>query len=150
MPKHGGKREGAGSPPSGRTERVGPFMVSPESAEWLGEQPNKSVAVDNLIKKEKQTMSTIESTQKTIFDPYENKVVKRYMLEEGWRYSQNTHEPAKELLCILSKPCELMALNLEGDVIAEQSWDVYGSAYRHHQRYFGDALEAATGNRFGY
>ena len=55
MPKkgHGGKRQGAGRKPSGRTKRVGPFMLSPESAKWLDEQDNKSAAIDELIKRRK-------------------------------------------------------------------------------------------------
>ena len=53
MPKkHGGKRPGAGRPKSGRTERVGPFMLSSESAKWLSQQENKSVTVEEMIQKE--------------------------------------------------------------------------------------------------
>ncbi len=60
MPKkgHGGKRQGAGRKPSGRTRRVGPFMLSPEAAEWLNTQVNKSEAVDKLI------LEKIQSQQK--------------------------------------------------------------------------------------
>ncbi len=59
MPNHGGKRQGAGRKPSGRTKRVGPFMLSPEAAEWLNTQVNKSEAVDKLI------LEKIQSQQKT-------------------------------------------------------------------------------------
>ena len=50
MIEHGGKRSGAGRKPSGRTERRGPFMLSPEAANWLDEQANKSKAINDLIK----------------------------------------------------------------------------------------------------
>lgn len=50
-------------------------------------------------------------------------------------------------------PCatrHLKAVAMNGDIVAQVSWETLGDVYRYAQRKFGDQLEAAGFPRVGY